>query len=85
MTRSCPPSRLVKYGSHNTISRGDLSQGGFDYTYWSAALTLGFNANPPLELEIRDLDTLDMNGFTCPPSGVFACNNLFVGSLKATF
>jgi uncharacterized protein (TIGR02001 family) len=64
---------------------GDLSQGGFDYTYWSAALTLGFNANPPLELEIRYLDSFDMNGFTCPPSGVFACNNLIVGSLKAIF
>ena len=48
-------------------------------------LTLGFNANPPLELEIRYLDSFDMNGFTCPPSGVFACNNLIVGSLKATF
>ena len=46
---------------------GDLSQGGFDYTYWSAALTLGFNANPPLELEIRYLDRFDVNGFTCPP------------------
>ena len=33
----------------------------------------------------RYLDSFDMNGFTCPPSGVFACNNLIVGSLKATF
>jgi uncharacterized protein (TIGR02001 family) len=64
---------------------GDLRQGGFDYTYWSAALTLGFNANPPLELEIRYVDSFDLNGFTCPPSGAFACNNLIVGSLKATF
>jgi uncharacterized protein (TIGR02001 family) len=64
---------------------GDLSQGGFDYTYWSAALTLGFNANPPLELEIRYVDSFDLNGFTCPPSGALACNNLIVGSLKATF
>jgi hypothetical protein len=61
---------------------GDLSQGGFDYTYWSAALTLGFNAKPPLELERI---ALIFNGFTCPPSGVDACNNLIVGSLKATF
>ena len=38
-----------------------------------------------LELEIRYLDSFDMNGFTCPPSGVFACNNLIVGSLKAIF
>jgi uncharacterized protein (TIGR02001 family) len=64
---------------------GDLSQGGFDYTYWSAALTLGFHANPPLELEIRYVDSFDLNGFTCPPSGAFACHNLIVGSLKATF
>jgi uncharacterized protein (TIGR02001 family) len=64
---------------------GDLSQGGYNYSYWSAALTLGFNANPPLELEIRYWDSFDLNGFTCAPSGVDACNNLVVGSLKATF
>jgi hypothetical protein len=64
---------------------GDLSQGGFDYSYWSAALTLAFNANPPLELQIRYADSFDLNGFTCPPSGAFACNNLVLGSLKATF
>ena len=64
---------------------GDLSQGGYDYTYWSVALTLGFNEKPPLELEIRYWDSFDFTGFTCPPSGVDACNNLVVGSLKATF
>jgi uncharacterized protein (TIGR02001 family) len=64
---------------------GDLSQGGYDYTYWSAALTLGFNAQPQFELEIRYWDSFDFNGFTCPPSGVDACNNLVVGSLKASF
>ena len=48
-------------------------------------MTLGFNAKPPLELEIRYVDSFDFNGFTCPPSGVDACNNLIVGSLKATF
>jgi uncharacterized protein (TIGR02001 family) len=64
---------------------GDLSQGGYDYTYWSVALTLGFNKNPPFELEIRYWDSFDFTGFTCPPSGVDACNNLIVGSLKATF
>ena len=62
---------------------GDLSQGGFDYSYWSAALTLAFNAKPPLELQIRY--AFDLNGFTCPPSGANACNNLIVGSLKARF
>jgi hypothetical protein len=64
---------------------GDLSQGGYDYTYWSAALTLGFNAKLPLELEIRYWDSFDFDGFRCAPSGVDACNKLVVGSLKATF
>jgi uncharacterized protein (TIGR02001 family) len=64
---------------------GDLSQGGYDYTYWNAALTLGFKATLPLELEIRYWDSFDFDGFSCPPSGVNACTNLVVGSLKATF
>ena len=64
---------------------GDLSQGGYDYNYWSVALTLGFNEKPPLELEIRYWDSGDFSGFTCPPSGANACHNLVVGSLKATF
>ena len=63
---------------------GDLSEGGYSYTYWSAALTLGFNEKPPLELEIRYWDSFDVSGFTCSP-GVNACHNLVVGSLKATF
>ena len=63
---------------------GDLSEGGTSYTYWSVALTLGFNEKPPLELEIRYWDSLDLSGFTCH-SGVDACHNLVVGSLKATF
>jgi uncharacterized protein (TIGR02001 family) len=64
---------------------GDLSQGGYDYTYWSVALTLGFNETPAFELEVRYWDSFDVEGFTCPPSGVDACNNLVVGSLKAAF
>jgi uncharacterized protein (TIGR02001 family) len=64
---------------------GDLSRGGYDYSYWSAALTLGFNENPAFELEIRYWDSFDFNGFTCPPSGVDACRDLVVGSLKASF
>jgi uncharacterized protein (TIGR02001 family) len=64
---------------------GDLSQGGYSYTYWSTALTLGFNEKPPLELEVRYWDSADVIGLTCPPSGVDACHNLVVGSLKATF
>ena len=31
---------------------GNLREGGYSYTYWSGALTLGFNEKPPLELEI---------------------------------
>ena len=64
---------------------GTLSEGGYDYTYWSVALAFGFNETPPLELEIRYWDSFDVRGFTCPPSGVDACNNLVVASLKATF
>ena len=48
-------------------------------------MKFGFNENTPLELEIRYWDSFDVRGFTCPPSGVDACNNLVVGSLKATF
>ena len=74
-----------KLGGNVGHQWGDLSQGGYDYTYWSVALTLGFNRKPPLELEIRYWDTADFNGFACPSSGANACNNLVVGSLKATF
>jgi uncharacterized protein (TIGR02001 family) len=65
---------------------GNLSEGGYDYTYWSVALTLGFNEKEklPLELELRYWDSVDLNGFTCSP-GVDACHNLVVGSLKAAF
>jgi uncharacterized protein (TIGR02001 family) len=74
-----------KFGGQVGRQWGDLSQGGYDYTYWNVALTLGFNKNPALELEVRYWDSFDFNGFTCPPSGVDACNNLVVGSLKAAF
>ena len=63
---------------------GNLSEGGYNYTYWSVALTLGFNEKPPLELEIRYWNSADLSGFTCSP-GVNACHNLVVGSLKASF
>lgn len=74
-----------KLGGNVAHQWGDLSQGGYSYTYWSVALTLGFNEKPPLELEIRYWDSADFSGFTCQPSGVDACHNLVVGSLKATF
>jgi len=48
-------------------------------------LTLAFDTKLPLELQIRYADSFDLNGFTCPPSGVFACNDLILGSLKAIF
>jgi uncharacterized protein (TIGR02001 family) len=63
---------------------GDLSQGGYSYSYWSAALTLGFNEAPALELEVRYWDSFDLDNFACTPS-VNACHNLVVGSLKASF
>jgi uncharacterized protein (TIGR02001 family) len=74
-----------KLGGNVGHQWGDLGQGGYDYTYWSVALTLGFNENPPFELEVRYWNSVDFNGFTCPSSGVDACQNLVVGSLKATF
>ena len=61
---------------------GDLSQGGFNYTYWNVGLALGFNKNPPFTLDIRYWDTGGLDGFTCPPSGVFACDERIVASLK---
>jgi uncharacterized protein (TIGR02001 family) len=64
---------------------GTLSQGGYDYTYWSIALAFSWEVVPPLEFELRYWDSFDFNGFTCPASGVDACNNLVVGSVKATF
>ncbi len=74
-----------KLGGNVGRQWGDVSEGGYDYTYWSVALTLGFNEKLPLELEIRYWDSGDFSGYTCPSSGVDACHNLVVGSLKATF
>ena len=48
---------------------GALSEGGYDYTYWSVALKLGFNENPPLELEIRYWDSFDVRGSPVPLRG----------------
>jgi uncharacterized protein (TIGR02001 family) len=64
---------------------GEQSQGGFDYTYWNAGLTLGFNNKPPLSLDIRWWDTGDFQNFTCPSSGVGSCDSRVVGTLKASF
>jgi uncharacterized protein (TIGR02001 family) len=74
-----------KLGGNVGRQWGDKSEGGYDYTYWSVALTLGFNEKLPFELEIRYWDTGDFSGYTCPSSGVDACHKLVVGSLKATF
>jgi uncharacterized protein (TIGR02001 family) len=73
-----------KLSGHLGHQWGDLSQGGYSYSYWSAALTLGFNETPALELEVRYWDSFDVEGFTCSP-GVNACHDLVVGSLKASF
>ena len=74
-----------KLGGNIGHQWGDISEGGYSYTYWSVALTLGFNEKPPLEFEIRYWDSADVRGFTCPSSGANACDNLIVGSLKAKF
>ncbi len=74
-----------KLGGNVGRQWGDQSEGGYDYSYWSVALTLGFNEKLPLELEIRYWDSGDFSGYTCPSSGVDACHNLVVGSLKASF
>ena len=41
--------------------------------------------SPEFELDIRYWDTADLSGFTCPQSGVNACDERLVGSLTATF
>lgn len=51
-----------KLGGNVGHQWGDLGQGGYDYTYWSVALTLGFNENPPFELEVRYWNSVDFNG-----------------------
>jgi uncharacterized protein (TIGR02001 family) len=73
-----------KLSGHLGHQWGDLSQGGYDYSYWSVALTLGFNKAPAFELEVRYWDSFDLDGFICEPS-VNACHDLVVGSLKASF
>jgi uncharacterized protein (TIGR02001 family) len=73
-----------KLSGHLGHQWGDLSRGGYNYTYWSIGLTLGFNENPAFELEVRYWDSFDLDGFTCAP-GVDACHDLVVGSLKASF
>ncbi len=88
---SAPAGPLTRSGtSRRSLSGvvghqwGELSEGGFDYTYWNVGLTLGFNNKPPLSLDLRYWDTGDFNGVTCPSSGVCACGPRVVGSLKAS-
>ena len=58
---------------------GEEDEGGFDYTYWNAGLTLGFAEK--FSLDVRYWDT-DVDGCT---SGVFSCDERVVGTLKAVF
>jgi uncharacterized protein (TIGR02001 family) len=58
---------------------GDEGDGGFDYTYWNVGLTLGFAEK--FSVDVRYWDT-DISG--CG-SGVFACDERVVGTLKAVF
>ena len=48
---------------------GDLSQGGFNYTYWNVGLALGFNKNPPFTLDIRYWDTGGLRRLHLPTLG----------------
>jgi len=58
---------------------GDENDGGFDYNYWNAGLTLGFYDKPAFSIDVRYWDT-DAEA-VC---GNF-CDERVVGTLKAVF
>ena len=58
---------------------GDENDGGFDYNYWNAGLTLGFYDKPAFSIDVRYWDT-DAET-VC---GNF-CDERVVGTLKAVF
>jgi uncharacterized protein (TIGR02001 family) len=61
---------------------GEESEGGVDYNYWNAGLTLGFHEKPAFSLDVRYWDS-DLSG--CQHSGVFSCDERVVGTVKAVF
>ena len=48
---------------------GTLSEGGYDYTYWSVALKLGFNENPPARARDPLLGFFRCQGLHLSPFG----------------
>jgi uncharacterized protein (TIGR02001 family) len=61
---------------------GDESEGGSDYTYWNAGLTLEFTKGPDFSLDVRYWDT---NIAGCSQLAVFQCDERVVGSITAIF
>lgn len=61
---------------------GEKSEGGFDYTYWNAGLTLDFNEQPAFSLDVRYWDT---NIAGCAQATLFQCDERVVGSITAIF
>lgn len=61
---------------------GDESEGGFDYTYWNAGLTLDFNEKPAFSLDVRYWDT---NIPGCSSATLFQCDKRVVGTVNAYF
>ena len=59
---------------------GEESEGGVDYTYWNAGLTLGFMDHWSVDARYWDSDLS-----TCQTSGLFSCDERVVGTLKAVF
>jgi uncharacterized protein (TIGR02001 family) len=58
---------------------GDSNQGGFDYNYWNAGLTLGFLDHWSADVRYWDTDA----GTKCGPRDL--CDARAVGTLKASF
>jgi uncharacterized protein (TIGR02001 family) len=61
---------------------GEESEGGFDYTYWNAGLTLEFSKGADFAFDLRYWDT-DIAG--CAQATLFQCDERIVGSLNAYF
>lgn len=59
---------------------GELSEGGFDYTYWNVGLSLGF-----AEKFTADIRYWDADASFCQVSGLFSCEERVVGTIKAVF
>ena len=74
-----------KLGGNVGRQWGELSEGGFDYTYWSVALTLGFNEKLPLELEYSLLGHRRLQWLHVPVLGCECVQQSCRGVAKASF